>query len=117
MRSQMKWFNKRKGFEDNVGKNDVTQLINNSAWQALTQQWEEEARELTELMLSAPLKEVRNEKGVLLAPGIDNVRGQLDNLIAVLTSAKILDEAIDADINIHKQLMKQNKPGGQENGE
>lgn len=112
----MKWFNKRRGgYEDHVGKADIQTLKNNAAWQYLTQLWEEEARELNILMLKSPMVEVRDSKGKLLAPSVDNVRGQLDNLIAILTSAQVLDEAIDADISIEKELRKQNQPGGQEN--
>lgn len=112
----MQWFNKRSKTKDFVGNSDVEQLRSNRAWQFLTQQWEEEMQQLAELMLSAPVVELRTNKGELISPSLDNVRGQLDSMIAVLTSAKVLDEAIEADISINKELRKFNtKPGGQEN--
>jgi len=111
------WFlNKRRGnIRDSISREDIVNLVNNPAWIVLTQQWETDAEQLQELLMQAPLIEVRNAKGQLVMASFDNIRGQLDNLLAILTSASVLDEAIEADVSLNKSMKQQNKSGGQDN--
>jgi len=110
----MQFYNKRKSIKDRVDKSDIEALLNNPAWQLLVQTWEEEANKLNLLLLASPLTECRDDKGRLIAASVDNIRGQLDNQLAILSSAKVLDEEIEADIVITKQFKHSNKPGGKD---